>query len=235
LESIITKLRPGSALSVSLNHEPVDVGASISPASFDKLELLISAAVKDGAKLLVGGKRHSHPIYKKGHYFSPTLLVDVTPSMEIAHTELFAPICVVLRAETIDVAISIANSTPYGLGSSVFGSNAHDLERVTNELKAGMVAVNDFAAYYAVQLPFGGVKGSGYGRFAGEEGLRALCAQKSVCRDRWPLIKTSIPGPLQLPLRDEPRGWAMCKGVVELGYGETLSRKIGGLRKVIGV
>jgi hypothetical protein len=156
--------------------------------------------------------------------------------MAIAQTELFAPICVVLSADSIDSAISIANGTPYGLGASVFGSNADDLERVTNELKAGMVAVNDFAAYYAVQLPFGGVKGSGYGRFAGEEGLRALCAQKSVCRDRLPgLLATSIPGPLQLPLGDERRGWDMCKGVVELGYGETMGRKIGGLRKIIGV
>jgi acyl-CoA reductase-like NAD-dependent aldehyde dehydrogenase len=236
LESIIKSLRCGSALSKSPSNERVDVGASISSASFDKLESLISSAVKDGAKLLVGGKRYIHPAHPKGHYFSPTLLVDVTPSMAIAQTELFAPICVVLRAASITEAIEIANGTPYGLGSSVFGSNSRDLERVTNELKAGMVAVNDFAAYYAVQLPFGGVKGSGYGRFAGEEGLRALCAQKSICRDRWPgLIKTSIPGPLQLPLKDEKRGWDMCKGVVELGYGETIGRKAGGLRKIIGL
>jgi acyl-CoA reductase-like NAD-dependent aldehyde dehydrogenase len=236
LESIIKSLRPGSALSHSKSNEPVDVGASISSASFDKLESLITAAVKEGAKLLVGGRRYHHPLHPKGHYFSPTLLVDVTPSMAIAQTELFAPICVVLRADSLDSAISIANGTPYGLGASVFGSNSHDLERFTREVKAGMVAVNDFATYYSVQLPFGGIKGSGYGRFAGEEGLRAVCAQKSVCRDRWPgLIKTSIPGPLQLPLGDERRGWNMCKGVVELGYGETMGRKIGGLRKIIGL
>jgi acyl-CoA reductase-like NAD-dependent aldehyde dehydrogenase len=241
LEKIISSLRPGSALdtlstSTKKAETVVDVGASISSATFSNLERLIQSAVKDGAKLLAGGSRFNHPSYPKGHYFSPTLLVDVTPEMEIARTELFAPVCVVLRANDITHALSIANGTPYGLGGSVFGSNQHDLEFVTRELKTGMVAVNDFAAYYAVQLPFGGVKGSGYGRFAGEEGLRSLCAQKSICRDRLPgLIKTSIPPPLRLPLQDEARGWDMAKGVVELGYGDSVWGKMRGLRRIIGV
>jgi acyl-CoA reductase-like NAD-dependent aldehyde dehydrogenase len=235
-QSIIESLRPGSALSTISSAEIVDVGASISDATFSKLESLISDAVKQGARLLVGGKRYNHPQFPKGHYFSPTLLVDVTPAMEISRTELFAPVCVLMRAETISEAISIANGTEYGLGASVFGSNTQDLERVTCELKAGMVAVNDFAAYYAVQLPFGGVKGSGYGRFAGEEGLRSVCAQKAICRDRWPgVMKTTIPGPLQLPLKNEGRAWEMCKGVVELGYGESLGRKVSGIRKLVGL
>jgi acyl-CoA reductase-like NAD-dependent aldehyde dehydrogenase len=232
LQPIIESLRPGSAL----NSDSVDVGASISSAGFSKLESLISDAVAQGAKLLVGGKQFSHPHYPKGHYFSPTLLVDVTPSMKIASTELFAPVCLLMRASSISDAIALANGTEYGLGSSVFGSNTTDLELVTRELKAGMVAVNDFAAYYAVQLPFGGVKGSGYGRFAGEEGLRSLCAQKSIIRDRWPgVIKTAIPGPLQLPLKNEKRAWDMCKGIVEFGYGESFGRQVGGIRKLVGV
>ncbi|TID19401.1 Aldedh-domain-containing protein [Venturia nashicola] len=236
LQPIVESLRPGSALNSKSGAPVVDVGASVSSAGFSKVENLIADAVKQGARLLVGGKQFHHPDYPKGHYFSPTLLVDVIPSMKIASTELFAPVCLLMRASSISDAIAIANGTEYGLGSSVFGSSSEDLERVTRELKAGMVAVNDFAAYYAVQLPFGGVKGSGYGRFAGEEGLRSLSAQKSIIRDRFPgLIKTAIPGPLQLPLANEQRAWDMCKGIVEFGYGETLSRQIGGIRKLIGI
>lgn len=206
----------------------------ISSSSFPKLESLISDAVSQGAKCLVGGSRYDHPLYPSGHYFSPTLLVDVTPSMAIAREELFAPICILMRASSVTDAISIANSTPYALGSSVFGSKKTDLERCVNKLQAGMVAVNDFAVYYAVQLPFGGVKGSGYGRFAGEEGLRGVCNTKSVCRDRWPgLLRTRIPGPLDYPIREGRRAWEFARAVVEVGYVEGWGRWIGAVGGVV--
>ncbi|OCK84736.1 aldehyde dehydrogenase [Lepidopterella palustris CBS 459.81] len=238
LKPLIRALRPGSALDADSAY-PIDVGASISDVNFSNLEQLIEEAVAQGATLLAGGKRYTHPMFPKGHYFSPTLLVDVTPNMRIARTELFAPIFVLMRASTVSDAISMANSTEYGLGASVFGTSTADLERVVSEVQAGMVSVNDFAVYYAVQLPFGGVKGSGYGRFAGREGLRAICNTKAVCRDRWPrLVKTSIPKPLDLPFSGkegaEERAWRMASGVVKLGYGD-LRGKIAGLRGILGV
>ena len=230
LESRIKKLRVGSALDSSEN---IDVGAMISDARFSHLESLVQEAVSHGARLLVGGNRYKHPDFPLGHYFSPTLIVDVTSAMKIAQKELFAPVCVVMRASSVDDAISLANSTPHALGASVFGSNATDLERMTSEIRAGMVSVNDFAVYYAVSLPFGGVKGSGYGRFGGVEGLRSLCNTKSVCRDRWPwLMSTSIPAPLDYPIKDVQRGWQMVKGIIELGYAQGWAR-LGGLWKLI--
>ncbi|KAK8210391.1 Meiotic Sister-Chromatid recombination aldehyde dehydrogenase [Zalaria obscura] len=231
----IKALRVGSALA----EDNIDVGAMISDASFSKLESLVADAVKQGATLVCGGSRYQHPKYPQGHYFQPTLLTEVTKEMQIAQEELFAPVCIVLRAESVNDAIAIANSTIYGLGSNVFGPTSSaaamaNLYRVTNEMKAGMVAVNDFAVTYATQLPFGGVKGSGYGRFAGEEGLRGLCNTKAVCVDRWPgWISTSIPGGLDYPMK---KGAAeIGKGVVEVGYGESIGRRIGGVRKMIGV
>jgi acyl-CoA reductase-like NAD-dependent aldehyde dehydrogenase len=175
----IRALRPGSAQEDAI----IDVGASISDASFDRLEELIADAVSNGARLLAGGKRYSHPQYPAGHYFTPTLLVDVTPDMQIAQTELFAPVFMLMRADKLDSAIATANSTIYALGASVYGSKTADLERVVREVHAGMVAVNDFAVFYMVQLPFGGRGGSGYGRFAGMEGLRGSkeCYAGSVC------------------------------------------------------
>ena len=231
----IRSLRQGNDLA----EDDIDVGAMVSAASFDRLEKLIQDAVRQGARLLHGGKRFTHPKYPKAHYFIPTLLVDVTPDMNIAQEECFAPICVFMRSTSVDNAIALANSTPYALGSSVFGptssATARDnLKRVTREVVSGMVAVNDFAAYYAVQLPFGGVKGSGYGRFAAAEGLRGLCNLKAVCQDRWPgHISTAIPAGLDYPMRKS--AWEMGKGVVEMGYGESLGRRVKGVRRMIGI
>ena len=201
-----------------------DVGALISDASLDRLEDLVADAVARGARLLAGGRRHLHPDYPLGHYFQPTLLVDVTPDMPIARQECFAPILTLLRARSSSPAdmLAVANAPDFGLGASVFGSERDPaLEPVVAGLRAGMVAVNDFAAYYAVQLPFGGVAGSGYGRFAAAEGLRALCNLKSVCEDRlaWLGVRTAIPPPLRYPVPSQARAWSFAHAVVELGYG----------------
>jgi acyl-CoA reductase-like NAD-dependent aldehyde dehydrogenase len=238
LSPLIKALRPGSILNQSPDDEPIDIGACISDANFNKLEALIQDAVSHGARLICGGKRYNHSKHPKGHYFTPTLIVDVTPAMEIAQTELFAPVFLLMRADDLDSAIAIANSTSYALGASVYGSSTRDLERVVREVHAGMIAVNDFAVTYMVQLPFGGLKGSGYGRFAGKEGLRSLCNQKAVTRDRWPmLIKTSIPGPMDLPLKGRGaagRAWKMAVGIVWFGYGDWRG-KVQGIKGLLGL
>ncbi|TFA99743.1 Putative aldehyde dehydrogenase [Trichoderma ghanense] len=214
-----------------------DMGAMISDASFARLEDLIAEAVSQGARLLAGGKRFAHPDYPRGHYFQPTLLVDVTPDMRIARNECFAPVLTMLRAKSSspEDILAVANAPDFGLGASVHGSERDPaLKPIVSGLKAGMVAVNDFAAYYAVQLPFGGVAGSGYGRFAGEEGLRGLCNIKAVCEDRfgWLGIKTAIPPPVQYPVPNQDRSWRFTQGVVELGYG-ALATKVAGLSKIL--
>lgn len=157
LEPRIRALRVGSDLDTNRSseadqNEAIDVGATISPASFDRLEQLIMEARAQGARLLVGGHRHHCEQFPHGHYFSPTLLVDVTPSMRIAQEELFGPVCVLMRATDVTDAVEIANSTEYGLGASVFGPTSSSAARgnlayATNAIRAGMVAVNDFAAY----------------------------------------------------------------------------------------
>lgn len=225
------------------NYKPFtpDIGAMISPAGFTRLESLIAEAVEQGARLLHGGKQYHHPKYSNGHFFTPTLLVDVTPSMRIAQEELFAPIMTVMRATSVADAISIANSTPYALGASVFGFNAADVESCVSGIKAGMVAVNDFGAYYAVQLPFGGVKGSGYGRFAGEEGLRGVSNLKSVCVDRFPrVLGTAIPPAMDYPIykgegarKNGTGAGEMCKGVVQTGYELTIAGRARGILRIL--
>lgn len=215
-----------------------DIGGMISDSSFSRLEGLIDAAVASGARLLAGGKRYAHPDYPSGHYFSPTLLVNVTPDMAIAQEECFGPIMVMMPAvaNTARDVLAVANASDFGLGSSVFGADGSPvLREVIDGLRAGMVAVNDFAAFYAVQLPFGGVGGSGYGRFAGDEGLRGLCHLKSVCEDRfgWAGMRTAIPSPIKYPVPDQERSWRFAKGVVDVGYGLGLGRKAAGLGSIL--
>ncbi|OCT53416.1 putative aldehyde dehydrogenase-like protein C21C3 [Cladophialophora carrionii] len=220
----IKLLRLGSVLD-SPADSPPDMGAMISSRSFPRLERLIASAVAQGALLHCGGQQYHHPEYPDGTYFAPTLVSNVTPDMDIAQTELFAPVFLLMKAQDVDDAIRIANSTPYALGAGVFGHNPTDIDKCVRGIKAGMVAVNDFGAYYATSLPFGGVKGSGYGRFGGEEGLRALCNVKAVCEDAWWArllgIKTRIPPKLQYPV--SRHGWEVCKGVIGTGYAQTLS------------
>jgi len=215
-----------------------DVGAMISDASFTRLESLISDAVASGARLLAGGTRHAHPDHPKGHYFTPTLLVDVTPDMAIANEECFGPVMVLMRApaSTAAAVLPIANAPAYGLGASVFGADSDPaLRAITDGLRTGMVAVNDFGVYYAVQLPFGGVGGSGYGRFAGDEGLRGMCNAKSVCDDRLGFlgVRTSIPPPARYPVPDQEKSSRFARGVVRLGYEPSLGGKGAGLWNIL--
>lgn len=242
----IKSLRLGSILldsNPNANHKPAtpDMGAMISPAGFDRLEQLIKEAVGQGARLLCGGTRVNHPKHTRGHYFAPTLLADVTPSMAIAQIEVFAPVFLVMRATSVPEAIAISNSTIYGLGASVFGYNKRDVADCVSGIKSGMISVNDFGSYYAVQLPFGGIKGSGYGRFAGEEGLRGICNAKAVCVDRFPkLVATRIPPRVDYPIqkgesrRENGAGaWEMCKGVVETGYQLTWAGRVSGIWRLL--
>lgn len=216
-----------------------DVGAMISDAAFDRLEGLVGDAILNGARVLVGGRRFAHPDHPSGHYFSPTLVADVTPDMAIAREECFGPVMCLMRVpaeSSAESVLAIANAPAFGLGASVFGRESDPVLRgVVRGLRAGMVSVNDFAAYYAVQMPFGGVGGSGYGRFAGEEGLRGLCNVKAVCEDRfwWSGVRTAIPPPLRYPVGDQERSWRFARGVVEVGYGRTVGRKAAGLSGIL--
>ncbi|KAI5861095.1 ALDH-like protein [Durotheca rogersii] len=235
-DKLVAMLEPRvKALRLGLSE---DVGAMVSDASFDRLEKLVEDAVASGARLLAGGKRYVHPDHPSGFYFSPTLLVNVTPDMAVAREECFGPIMTLLRApySSAKDVLAIANAPDFGLGSSVYGSDADPaLRQVVRGIRAGGVAVNDFAVYYAVQLPFGGVGGSGYGRFAGEEGLRGLCNLKSVCEDRlgWLGVRTAIPPPARYPVPSQASGWRFTRGVVGLGYALTLREKLRALVDIV--
>jgi acyl-CoA reductase-like NAD-dependent aldehyde dehydrogenase len=132
IEPRVKALRPGT-----------DVGSLISHTPIARLESLLSKAEKAGAQIRVGGKRYSHPEYPSAAYFQPTLVVDVTMDMDIANEELFAPVMSVVCYDDVDEAIGWLNESRFGLGSSVFGRNKSECERVAGQLKCGMVSINE--------------------------------------------------------------------------------------------
>jgi len=233
----IRKLRVGSVLATSPEGfiSVVDGGSMINDTRFDGLEKVIQDAVAMGAHLVTGGSRLRHPYHESGSYFAPTLLGNVSSDMEIAQSEVFAPIMLVMKYDTIDEAVDIANGTRYGLGASVFGADQQTCKGVALALECGMVSVNDFGVYYLNQdLPFGGIKASGYGRFGGREGLRALTYTKAVIVDRFPLIaETFIPAAVDYPIRSLVQSWEFMSGLVAFVYGDQWKMRLAGLARLL--
>ncbi|KAI4525812.1 Aldehyde/histidinol dehydrogenase [Schizophyllum commune] len=218
-----SKIRLGSVLAPTQEGyvATVDGGAMIDGDRFQALEALIQDAEEGGANV-IGGRQYNHVYLENGYYFQPTVVGPVDNSMEIAQQELFAPIALLMPYETVEEAIELANGTRYGLGASVFGPSQSKCLEVAKRLECGMVSINDFAVFYMNQdLPFGGCKASGYGRFGGPEGLRALTNPKAIMVDRWPnLIQTSIPPVLDYPLRSLLQSWEFASGLVRFLYAD---------------
>lgn len=215
------QLRQGWALSPG-----VDCGAMCMPGQAAYVHGLVADAVAKGAKVLRGGELPD-PAAAGGQFYPPTVLVGVDHSMRIMREEVFGPVLAIVKFDTDDEAVALANDCAFGLGSNVFGSKRR-ARAVGNRLDAGMTTVNDFCATYMAQsLPFGGVKESGFDRFAGIEGLRGCCHVKSVVVDGIPGIRTDIPPPLRYPVK--PNAFAFCKSLCHMFFGLGLAEKVAGL------
>ena len=221
--AVANRLRQGSPT----GPRTVDCGAMCLPGLADKVQDLVDDAVRRGARCLAGGDIRRAP--KTGMFYPPTVLVGVTRGMRIWEEEVFGPVFVVTSFTTDDEAIALCNDCPFGLGSSVFSRRQGRARRMAEKIEAGMSSVNDFATTYMNQsLPFGGVKESGFDRFAGIEGLRGLCVPKAVCEDRfgW-LMRTTIPPPLQYPVQDN--AFDFVQGIIKMFYGYSLSVRLSGI------
>ncbi|KAI8866250.1 Aldedh-domain-containing protein [Ramicandelaber brevisporus] len=237
LSDVVGQLRQGPPLDGAENGQIYDVGAmTMGKRHMDKLQTLVDDAVSRGARLLHGGTPFKHPQYPSGTYYTPTLLVDVDADMLISREEQFGPICVVIPFDTDAEAVAIANKAGFGLGSSVFCRDIPRAERILKGVRAGMGNINDFASNYMCQsLPFGGVGLSGYGRFAGYEGLRGISLMKSVTVDRFSrLLSTSLPPLLTLPFKAPKASVAFCGNTVRFAYELTLWSKVKAVFGLLG-
>jgi succinate-semialdehyde dehydrogenase/glutarate-semialdehyde dehydrogenase len=165
-----------SALRVGDPMDPAtDVGPLATGAELEKLTRQVEAAVKDGARLLAGGK----PPGGKGFYFPPTVLASIPPRSPAYREELFGPVAMLHRVKDVDEAIAVANDVPFGLGSSVWTNDEAERRRFVDDLEAGATFVNAMVASDP-RLPFGGVKRSGYGRELARDGIREFVNVKTV-------------------------------------------------------
>lgn len=166
----LAKLQPG---------DPMDADTTLAPLSSQAaLELAvkqIGQAVEGGAKVLLGGKR----IARQGYFLQPTILTDVAPSNPVYYQEFFAPVAMIFRVKDENEAITLANDSPFGLGGTIITADVARGKRLASQIETGMVFINS-PAITAPDLPFGGVKHSGYGRELSDLGIMEFVNRKLV-------------------------------------------------------
>lgn len=157
--------------------EATDVGPLATESGRDELAELVEDAVAKGAKVLTGGEAPQRP----GWFYSPTVLAGLTDDMRVVMEETFGPVASVYRVADRDEAVRVANQTTFGLSSAVWSTDTDEQDWFVERLDAGAVFLNGMTVSYP-ELPFGGVKASGYGRELASAGIREFCNLKTVWR-----------------------------------------------------
>ena len=166
------KMQPGDPLDPKSR-----LGSLVSPQQMEKVLGYVASGVKEGARLVAGGSRQ--PINGKGAFVQATVLADVDNKMMVAQEEIFGPVLAVIPFDGVDDAIAKANDVMYGLASGVWTKDLKKAHTVSRRLAAGTVWVNMYN-HYDPGMPFGGMKGSGFGRDLGEACLHEYTQVKSV-------------------------------------------------------
>lgn len=168
-----------SKLSALVVGDPLDAATQVGPLATesgrDELAELVDDAVLHGATVLAGG----HSLDRPGWFYEPTLIADLHDGMRLVLEEAFGPVASLYRVESREEARDIANQTTFGLSSAVWTTDADDEEFFVNSLDAGAVFINGMTVSYP-ELPFGGIKDSGYGRELAAAGIREFCNLKTI-------------------------------------------------------
>jgi succinate-semialdehyde dehydrogenase / glutarate-semialdehyde dehydrogenase len=156
-------------------RDGVDVGPLATEAGREDVEALVDGALANGARSLCGGRRVDGP----GWFYPPTVITDVEPDMPLYSEEVFGPVATLFRVRDLEEAIALSNATIFGLGSNIWTREPDDYARFIRDVEAGGVFVNGMTTSYP-ELPFGGVKSSGYGRELSAHGIHEFCNIKTV-------------------------------------------------------
>jgi succinate-semialdehyde dehydrogenase / glutarate-semialdehyde dehydrogenase len=170
LEKLTEKM--GAVKPADPNSEDAAIGPLSSAGAADRLAEQLERARNAGANVAVGGGR-------EGNFIEPTVLTGIDPSDDIAKEEFFGPVAMVFKVRDEDEAVALANDTPFGLGSYLMTTDPEQAERVADRIEAGMVYVNIVGAD-SPELPFGGVKRSGFGRELGRYGADEFVNKKLI-------------------------------------------------------
>jgi len=159
------------------SDESVMMGPLVSAKQLQKVETMVDDAVRDGARIALGGRAPDH--LGKGYFYEPTLLVDVDPDARIAQEEVFGPVLVALPFDDEDDAVRIANDSIFGLSGTIFSGDLERARAICARIRAGTISING-GAWYGPDAPFGGYKQSGVGREMGVPGLSEYLEIKTV-------------------------------------------------------
>jgi succinate-semialdehyde dehydrogenase/glutarate-semialdehyde dehydrogenase len=157
------------------SDEATQVGPLASESGVSDLVELVDDALDRGAVALTGGK----PVDGPGWFYPPTVITGITPEMRLYHEEAFGPVASLYRVRDIDEAIELANATDFGLSSAAWTNDPDEQQKLVREIQAGAVFVNGMTASHP-ELPFGGIKNSGFGRELAADGIREFCNLKTV-------------------------------------------------------
>ena len=174
LSSRVMKLKLGNGLKTD-----TDVGPLINRRAVDKSEMYVHIGEQEGAKVLVRGKRPR----RKGFFFEPVVFTNVRPDMRIAREEIFGPVLSLIEAGSLDEAIDAMNAIDYGLSSAIYTRDVRNAFEAMKRIEAGITYVNSSTIGSEVHLPFGGIKGTGYGREAGILGIDEFSYVKTIYVD----------------------------------------------------
>jgi succinate-semialdehyde dehydrogenase / glutarate-semialdehyde dehydrogenase len=165
-----SSLRVGHGL-----EETTQMGSLTNERRRESIHAMVEDATKRGAQVRTGGAA----LERQGYFYAPTVMTDVPSDARVLSEEPFGPLAVITKFKTLDEAIAQANALPYGLAAYAFTQDVGESIRLGNEIEAGMIGINHFGIALA-ELPFGGVKESGYGSEGGTEGLDGYLVTKSV-------------------------------------------------------
>jgi acyl-CoA reductase-like NAD-dependent aldehyde dehydrogenase len=157
-----------------------DIGPMVDATQRDRVLAYLQTALDEGARIVGRGTVPSDPTYGEGYWVAPTVLADVAPESTVGQEEIFGPIALLIRFSTVDEAIEIANGTAYGLTAAICTRDETEAWRIAQRMEAGMVFVNNYMRRSFLGSPFGGVKGSGFGRENAPETLHEFVRSKAV-------------------------------------------------------
>ncbi len=183
-----SKVLVADPLDPQVAEEPMVMGPVISAKAKQFILEMVAAGAEEGAKLALDGRGIRLPGCEKGHFIGPTVFVDVKPGMKVHQTEIFGPVVVILKAQTLDEAIKIINDHEYGNGASIYTQNGHWARRFKLEVECGMIGVNVGIPAPVAPLPFGGMKNSLFSdiKAQGKAVIDFFTEDKIITERYWP-------------------------------------------------
>jgi succinate-semialdehyde dehydrogenase/glutarate-semialdehyde dehydrogenase len=206
----------------------VDLGAMTTSGQIELVEQHIDDALAKGAAIFA---RSEYPKKGPGQFLPATILVDVDHSMDVMKHETFGPVLGVMKVESMQQAVDLANDSYLGLTGSVWSKNRKSAELLARQVKAGVIMINDHLMSHGLaETPWGGFKQSGVGRTHGEIGFAEMTQAQCIVHDYMPGVQKNMwwhPHSLDVYLG--------LRGLLDLLYGQRFSRRVKGLRQLLKI